>query len=162
MSEETGQHHLTAYGAIRETHRYLSLEEVQNHPRGTVLPFAVLLVEEGVGETGIEAEVEDSCPTATATVTVIASHSGHEADQGKAGEIGSGIVTEPVMQKLTEENASKDEIWTGASNETRKRETWVCGDEIDPQGEIVSAPVGHHRCRLTLGRRKMPTLARPA
>lgn len=109
MSEETGQHHLTAYGAIRETHRYLSLEEVQNHPRGTVLPFAALLVEEGVGETGIEAEVEDSWPTATATVTVIASHSGHEAGQGKAGEIGSGIVTEPVMQKLTGENASKDE-----------------------------------------------------
>ena len=111
MSEETGQHHLIAYGAIRETHRYLSLEGVQNQPGGTVLPFAVLPIEGGAGEIGIEAEVEDySWPTATVTVTVIASHSGREAGQGKAGEIGSGIVTEPVMQKLTGENASKDEI----------------------------------------------------
>jgi hypothetical protein len=113
MSEETGQHHLIAYGVIRETHRYLSLEGVQNQPGGTVLPFAVFPVEGGAGEIGIEAEVEHySWPTATVTVTVtvIASHSGREAGQEKAGEIGSGIVSEPAMQKLNEENVSKDEI----------------------------------------------------
>jgi hypothetical protein len=111
MSEETGQHHLIAYGAIRETHHYLSLEEAQNRSRGTVLPFAVFPVEGGAGEIGIEAEVEGhSWPTATATVTVIASHSGHEVGQGTTGERGSGIVSEPAMQKLNEENASTDEI----------------------------------------------------
>ena len=109
MSGETGQHHLIACGAIRETHRYLNLEEVQNQLRGTVLPFAVFPVEGGAGEIGIEAGVEEyTYPTVT--VTAIASHSGHEAGQGKAGEIGSGIVSEPEMQKVTEETASKDEI----------------------------------------------------
>ena len=100
--------------------------------------------------------------TVTVTVTVTASHSGHEAGQGKAGEIGVGSVSEPAMQKVNKETASKDEIQTGASNETRKREMQVCGDEIDLQVEIVSALAGHHRCQRTLGQRKMPTLARPA
>jgi hypothetical protein len=59
MLEETGQHHLIACGAIRETHRCLNLEEVQNQPRGIVLPFAAFPVEGGAGEIGIEAEVEE-------------------------------------------------------------------------------------------------------
>jgi hypothetical protein len=103
MSEETGQLHPIACGAIRETHRCLNLEEVQNRPRGTVLPFAVLPAEGGAGEIGIEAEVEDY-----SQVTAIASHSGHEAGQGKAGE--SGSVSEPAMQKVNEETALKDGI----------------------------------------------------
>jgi hypothetical protein len=96
------------------------------------------------------------------TATATASHSGHEADQGKAGEIGVGSVSEPAMQKVNKETASKDEIQTGASSETIKRETRVIGDEIDLQAEIVSALVGRHRCQRTLGQRKMPTPARPA
>jgi len=35
----------------------------------------------------------------TATATATASHSGHEAGQGKAGEIGVGSVSEPATQK---------------------------------------------------------------
>lgn len=98
----------------------------------------------------------------TATATATASHSGHEAGQGKAGEIGVGSVSDPAMQKVNKETASKDEIQIGASNETRKRETWVYGDGIDLRVEIVSAPAGHHRCQRTLGQRKTPTLAHPA
>jgi hypothetical protein len=109
MSEEIGQLHPIACGAIRETHRCLNLEEVQNRLRGTVLPFAVFPVEGGAGEIGIEAEAEDySQVTATVTAIAIASHSDREAGQGKAGEIGS--VSESAMQKVTEETASKDEI----------------------------------------------------
>ena len=56
MSEETDQHHPIACDAIRGMHHCLNLEEVQNRPRGTVLPFAVLPVEGGAGEIGVEAE----------------------------------------------------------------------------------------------------------
>jgi hypothetical protein len=56
MSEETDRHRPIACGAIRETHRCLNLEEVQNRPRGTLLPFAVFPVEGGAGEIGVEAE----------------------------------------------------------------------------------------------------------